>query len=37
MLKRMAKYHPLFQIRLIEKKEYQTIAKQLKGIIKNWE
>jgi len=36
-LKRMAKYYPDIKIIIIAKKEYYALAKQLKGIISEWE
>jgi hypothetical protein len=36
-LKRMAIYYPELTIRVIGKKEYSTIARQVGGIIPNWE
>jgi len=36
-LKRMAKYYPQIKISLIDKDRYRTLAKQLKGMIPNWE
>jgi hypothetical protein len=36
-LKRMAKYHPGVEIRVVGQKEYTSIVRQLGSIIPNWE
>lgn len=36
-IKRMAKYYPDVKLKIIFEKEYNTLKRQLKGIIKDWE
>lgn len=36
-LKRMAKYYPDVEIRVVGNKEYKEIARKFKSVIKNWE
>lgn len=36
-LKRMARYYPHIQVRLVARERYTAVARQMRGVVPNWE